>query len=278
MSSGPPIGKPYSHIYVERRPATEDSARFRGRLAAYLRNRSFELRVHLARALREELGVRIDPTGLGEFFEECSLRDLLDSITHVARAVWGSGKHPSEYASEWLSFVHRVLNEESIGYRLDAQGGVHPAVDEEFEVQRSATIATLEGARYVAVLNFFKSSIDSLKHPPNTRDAVRHCFEAVENLVKLMVPVPRLTPNEVEKQIKPLVLAVLSGTERNAANLMLNGLAAWVAACQQYRHAAGQEEPDAPSLELALWMISDGAAHLRWLASADKRLAANSKP
>jgi hypothetical protein len=276
MSNEPPIGRPYSQLYTERGVATEDSRRFRARVGNYIRHLDLERRRKIATLLREEIGAKANADVLGVFLEECTLRDLLDSITHVTSSLWGGTNRGSEAANDWLNFVSRALKEENLGYRLDARGGVHPAVDEEFDAQRRTTIAGLEGPRYVAVLDFYERSIDSLKPPYDTRDAVRNCFEAVENLAKLMAPIARLTPNEVEKQTKPLVLAALTGSERNAANLMLNGLGDWVAACQQYRHAAGQTEPDAPSIELALWMVSDGAAHLRWLASADKKLLATS--
>ena len=96
-------------------------------------------------------------------------------------------------------------------------------------------------------------------------------LEGVENLCKLMVPVARLGPSEVEKHLKPLILARLSGVERNAANLMMNGFSDWICACQQYRHAPGSEDLEPPSLEFAIWIVSEGAAHLRWLAGIDKR-------
>lgn len=272
MSDVPPSGRPYSQLYTERGVATADSRRFRARIGHYLRHLGLEARIRIAETLREEIGAKVRSEALGDFVEQCTLRDCLDSVTHVANSLWGPTSRASETARHWLAFVDRALKEENVGYRLDGRGGVHPAVDQEFDAQRRVTIAGLEGSRYVAVSSFFERSIDSLKPPYDTRDAVRNCFEAVENLVKLMVPVARLTPTEVEKQIKSLVLAGLTGPERNASNLMLNSLGAWVTACQLYRHAAGQVEMDAPSLELAIWMVSDGAAHLRWLASVDAKL------
>lgn len=275
MSSDPPMGRPYSQVYVERGPASEDSPRFRNRLRGYLGNQPHSHREEIADAVRQETGARVDAYGVSRHFEECSLTELLDCITHATAALRGVQNYGQPHpVAKWLQFVDRALKEENVAYRVDHRGGIHPAFDDEFIAKRRATVAGLEGPRYAAVLDFYESSIEDLKPPYNTRDAVRKSFEAAENLAKLMVPIARLTPTEVEKQPKPLVLVGLIETEKNAANLMLNGFAAWVAACQQYRHASGKEQPDAPSLELALWMVSDGAAHLRWLANVDKKLIA----
>lgn len=201
---------------------------------------------------------------------------MLDGITRISSAL----HNPSSYGKDnpsanWLQFVERTLKEENVAYQVDRLGGVHPAFDEEFVAKRQATIAGLEGVRYAAVLDFYQKSIADLKPPYDTRDAVRKSFEAIENLTKLMLPIARLTPTEVEKQLKALALTGLSGTERDAVSLMLKAFSGWVTACQQYRHASGKEEPDAPSLDLALWIVSDGAAHLRWLVALDRRQLAS---
>ena len=143
---------------------------------------------------------------------------------------------------------------------------MHPAHDEEFDASRRATIAALDKPRYAAARKFFKEAIADLKQPRDTRDAVRKTFEALENVAKLMCPgdIARLTDTEVKKYLRPIALEGTNGTERNARGSMIVSLAEWVNACQQYRHAAGQPEPDAPSLDLAILMVSEGAAYLRW--------------
>jgi hypothetical protein len=60
-----------------------------------------------------------------------------------------------------------------------------------------------------------------------------------------------------------------------AAKEMANSFAKWVAACQQYRHAPGEnhegeENTAAPPLDLAIVMMSNGASFLRWLIAQDK--------
>jgi hypothetical protein len=173
-----------------------------------------------------------------------------------------------------LARVSRIFQEENLGYRVDRKGGVHYAVDAEFERNRASAVRSLGGDRYAAALEHFEAAqtaLDSI--PPETRTAVRQLFDALETVFRLMLPkVSRLGAAEVERDLKPLVLPLYEGAARNFASLMLNSLADWVNAAHQYRHAQGTEQPSAPPLELAVGSVSSGAAFLRWLAELDQRL------
>lgn len=79
------------------------------------------------------------------FFLTCNLPDLLDSFTFVFETLQG---HRRELANEWRTFVGRALAEEHLAYRLDDNGVVHPFVDNEFEVNRSATLDVLNEPRF----------------------------------------------------------------------------------------------------------------------------------
>lgn len=272
MSDSKPVGKPYSHVYLERAAAVEDSPRLRNRLRAYLENLPHQHLGRVADRIGEETGARVDSSSVPRHFTECSLPDLLDNITHTVNALKGvthqSGPWP---AGSWFKFVQRCLREENLAYVLDEAGGVHPAFDEEFDALRRSTIAALSGPRYSAALHSFEESIADLKQPRDTRDAVRKVFDAIENVAKLMVPqISRLGATEVEKSLKPVAISGLTGAGKEATKLMLSGMADWVNACHQYRHAPGGEEPEPPSLELAIWIVSTGAGHLRWLVGVDQ--------
>lgn len=270
-----PIGNPYSQVYLERGAAVEDSARFRARLREYLRNLPYSDRATIAERISEETGAHLYDANLAEHFTKCSLVDLLDNITHALNALEGS-ENPGRADAAWYGFVERALRQENVGYVLDKKGGVHPAYDEEFVASRLATIAALDLPRYRTAREYFEQCIADLKPPLDTRDAVRKVFEAVENVAKLITgnKIARLGAAEVEKNIKPLAMKTLTGAERDATHQMLTNLANWVNACQQYRHAPGTEEPGPPSLALAIWMVSVGAAHLRWLVDVDQKFVA----
>ena len=50
---------------------------------------------------------------------------------------------------------------------------------------------------------------------------------------------------------------------------MLASLKDWVDAAHFYRHEPGTEEVAQPPLPLAVYLVSIGASHLRWLAELD---------
>jgi len=50
---------------------------------------------------------------------------------------------------------------------------------------------------------------------------------------------------------------------------MASSFADWVDGMHTYRHAAGMPEPAPPPFDLAVVIIGQGAAHLRWLISLD---------
>ena len=269
-----PVGKPYSHVYIERGAAREDDERFRNRLRAYVDDLPYQWLEAIANWISKETGARVDYSNVHSHLTKCSLVDLLDNITHifdVLSDMTATTKPRPEV--RWLTFIQRCLRDENLGYVLDAKGGVHPAFDEEFDVGRRASLTALGLPRYSTARQFFEQGIADLKPPQDTRDAVRKTFEAVENVAKIMVPsISRLGSVEVEKQIKPVATKQLVGAERDATNQMLNALGDWVNACHQYRHAPGTQEPEPPSLELAIWMVSIGASHLRWLIGVDQQL------
>lgn len=198
--SDKPVGKPFSHVYVERGAAVEHNARFRNRLRAYLRDLPDGYLGAIANLISKETGAHVYYGDIAKHFTECSLLDLLDNITHAFNALKTvSQSHPRPHVI-WYGFVERSLKKENLAYALDAQCGVDPAFDEEFDVARRATIAALGLPRYSTARDFFDQSIADLKPPQDTRDAVRKAFEAVENVARLMVPqIALLGAAEVEK-------------------------------------------------------------------------------
>jgi hypothetical protein len=275
MADQQQLGQRFSQVYLERGLAGRDSSRFRERLAAYhSESLSKEIGNHaVASTIRRELGVKV--TGIydydfDKFWRECTVRDLLDSITIVWNLARNRRHTSGELADRWLHFVRRALAEENLGYRVDDQGGVHYFVDEEFERNRVATLSVLGAAKYRAVLDAFESAHRHLdSDPPDTKASVRSAFEAMEILAKLIAGgrIARLGPPEVEQVLKPLARAAYGSdaVASDAANQLLNGLSDWINAAQPYRHGQAVQEPTAPPIELAVSMLSMGATYLRWL-------------
>lgn len=267
----------FSQIYLPRGEPTNDSDRMRRRLY-----RIFEdspLSTFTTRPKVEgKLGIIVPYfSGSGrprwsEFFATCELRDLLDMVSIVAQVGLVENTAYQHAATRWIGDVQKIFREENVGYKVDANGTVHFAIDTEFGHSVACTLAALDGTRYVAVRSHFDAGQKALDGiPPQTREAIRQTFESCETLFKLMFPKESvLGSSEATKKLKPLIEARFSGTERNVAIRLLEGFKGWVNSAHPYRHGQGVEMPDNPSVQTAVLSLSLGAAYIRWLAEIDQ--------
>lgn len=280
-----PVGKRFSHLYMERGEPQKDSKRFRKRLSAYFNEHldaSFNSSV--VKAIEQELGVDVPVLGVGYrsfelFFDKSELRDVLDSITVISNVL----NYSIHYFPGWAKFVQRVFKEENLGYRLDGKGGVHYFVDEEFERNRFFALSCLTDSRYAAVATAFEDSYQKLdSNPADTKGSARSIFEAVEILYKLIINAEkkdRLNSFGIQKNLKPFIQKIYEHdiTAATAANHLLDGLCDWIDALHMYRHGQKVEEPASPPMELTIEMLSLGATFLRWLVEIDKITRASNR-
>jgi hypothetical protein len=91
-------------------------------------------------------------------------------------------------------------------------------------------------------------------------------------LFGLLFPYARLSVDEIDRRLRPLVRRVYDGdaAAQNAAMRMLLGFQEWVEASDLYRHQPGAAEHAQPPADLAILAISQGASLLRWLAGLDE--------
>ncbi|MEE8574027.1 MAG: hypothetical protein V3T30_01335 [Thermodesulfobacteriota bacterium] len=272
------VGELFSRVYLERGAPQNDSERFRRRLGGYYLNLTG---IHgmswiIGNRLVSTLGVGIPSSctasDIKRFFYKGELRDVLDSITLIWISCIKSIEFETrENASIWKSSVEQIFVEENLGYRLDEECGVHFAVDEEFERNRLAALSCLAEPKYAAVLAAFEKSHSKLdRDPPETKEAIRAAFEALEILYKLMTNSKgksRLNSRGVQEKLKPIVQEKYKNdpTAITAVEHMLNGLCDWIEAGHMYRHGQNTEEPNDPPIGLAVQMVSSGASYLRWL-------------
>lgn len=261
-------GLRFSQNYLRRGEPVRDSARMRRRLLrAFCDGQS--INVISAAQVEAETGTVIPWTGYGHnwevYFGNCELRDLLDTITLVAR---GLNTADRQY---WIESTARIFREENAGYRIDNKGGVHFAVDSEFSSNQASAIAALQGPRYGAALDHFEAAQNALDATPmRTRDAIRQTFEAVETVFRLMFPdASNLGSADAARKLQPLLLKLPNGTERDSSLRLLASFKEWINSAHNYRHGQGVEEPDNPSLQLTVLSVSGGAGFLRWLAELD---------
>jgi hypothetical protein len=279
----PPIGKRFSHLYLERGPLTRDSERFRRRLGAYFEQHLWEQRSEIILALRSELGVEV-PAGakelsVGEFFKQVSISDVMDAVTIISDCLATPQNRAHRRDAQWRDFVSRAISEENLGYRLDPRGGVHYLVDEKFELNRVAALRSLEAPRFAAVLVEFATAHRVLdEDPPNAKAAIQLAFEAAEILARLMDrsgKISRLGAPEIESVFGPMIPRAYPADDAacDAARSMLEAFGGWVASAQQYRHGQRAEEPRSPPMDLAVAILSSAGTYIRWLVELEQTAA-----
>src|SRR5262245_55785890 len=150
----PPQGQRFSHVYIKRGEPVQDSARMRRRLASLIGNHEGD---ELRQRVERELGIP-GPWSTNrswyELLEKWELKDVLDLVTVVYRhLVSEANEHRGRFRLDqpalWLEETARIFSEENVHYRVDRKGGVHFYFDKEFAYNQAATIAALNGSRYV---------------------------------------------------------------------------------------------------------------------------------
>jgi hypothetical protein len=169
--------------------------------------------------------------------------------------------------------MRRGLSEENLGYKVDSQCGVHFFVDEEFEKNRTASIACLSQPKFSAALSAFESAFSALdSSPPDTTSAVRNLFESVEIAYKLIFDTKgksRLNSQAIQKEIKLAFQQKLSENQVaiQAMNHLLDGFCDWADAAHMYRHGQKIESPQPPTVDFVVAFISQGSSLIRLLVS-----------
>jgi len=190
----PPIGKRFSQVYLEKGVPTQDSLRARKRMSSWLQDQEFGTKKALASALGRSLGWPNQYLHLADNLMKSSVNDFLDLPTIVFLTLTEHSR-PS-----WLAFARSVYAEENLSYRLDDKAGVHYRPDENFERSREATISGLGSARYAAARQAFEEGqLALIGSTPDTLNAVRRTFDAVENIFKMLTGEPRLGSPELLK-------------------------------------------------------------------------------
>jgi hypothetical protein len=212
-----------------------------------------------------ETGVVIE--NMEKFFFNSEVRDLLDSITVINQYV--SEHFGDSFSKNWLSRVNRIFTEEHLAYRAEEEEGiVRPFVDEEFQVNRATALNALANPKFGEARSDFEAAHRHLRDG-NTKEALRMMFPAVEVAARVLFPgvFARLMPNEVDKHLKPAVERRYAGNKPavDAGRLLLDGMKAWIAAAQLYRHGQQQQEPTDPPMDFVIAHLSAGATYLRWM-------------
>jgi hypothetical protein len=236
------------------------------------------LRPDVARLIRSSIGVTVPSFGaalaFGRFFEQAEMRDVLDTITIVWNALYSNGRHST--ADRWAADIEHAFRTENLSYRVDAKGGVHRTVDAEFDRNKTSAIGCLDDQRYTAIRSALQAAFDKLERSsPDRKGAARDMFEAAETLTKIMCDTGEsLDSTFVEKRLKPLVQKLYGDDprENSTASRLLSSFSDWVNAAHPYRHGHNSEVPLSLPVDMAIMLMSEGAAFIRWLAAIDQTL------
>lgn len=266
-------GEQFSRSHVHPGAPGQDSTRARYRVGALFGETGINSQVgQLASYLGRELGVPVPGDGRRSsnwhaFIRECPTSEFLDTITVVYRYLfWHAGE---ESANRWRDDVRRVFAEEHLAYEIDDIGGVHPRVDREFQENLTSAVAGLQSENHRGVRELVESASKYLHAtPPNHRQALQLMLSAAETLFGQMFPYVRLSAEEIERRLWPVVQRAYDGDEpaQRAAGEMLTALKAWVEASHEYSRRPGDVDPVDPPADIAILAISQGASFLRWLA------------
>jgi hypothetical protein len=274
-------GERFSAMYQRPADRAPDSDRARHRVGALFRETVFSNRtVPLASFVSRELGLPVPGGGRrssdwNQFLGECKTRDFLDAVTLIYRYLyWHIGDGTANW---WRDVVRQIFADEHLAYEIDEVGGIHPAVDQEFQTNKASVLAGLRSERHRHVHDLFASTSHHLSaDPPNYKQAWRATFAALEALFGLMFPYVRLCGDEIDRRLGPIIRQAYDGdaAAQDAALRMLGGLREWVEASYNYRHQPGGVlDPVQPPADVAILAISHGAALLRWLAGLDEARA-----
>ncbi|MCL4068991.1 hypothetical protein M3484_20755 [Pseudomonas sp. GX19020] len=280
-----PEGKLFSLIYGDRgTPRAPDEFAI-GRISLVMdrlvgspgRDRYSPQRAHNSSAIRDFISENIGV----EFYDHLSWKDYLkrlkidrqfNSITLCYRALSGIEK---SIAKELVDSVRIILSEENVAYEIDNKGGFHPLIDAEFSSSLSSTLSSLTGTRHTGTLEKILSMEPALiSNPKNYIAAIRATFDACENLYKVMfTKAPKLDSKTAKANLEALVQKTYADrpTVTRTTIKLVNGFGEWIDAAHNYRHAEGTEKPDQPEEELAILLISEGLAYIRWLAQIDAK-------
>lgn len=277
-------GQRFSQVYLRRSDLLPDSMRMRNRLAGIIAQTgdSSEEFNNFGRRIEREQGILLGSTNYGyqwpPIFQRLEIRDVLDSITTIYSAISHyDDKRRAQKQKLFLENCRRIFSEEQVRYRIDDKGGVHFAVDQEFEAVRISTISGLGASRYNGVRALYDEAFAALdRTPPDGKAALRSAFFATESLFRLIFPsAHQLSSSEVQKHLEPLVNRLYANQKPaiNLAQKLVASLRDWIDGAHFYRHEPGDEEPAQPPLELAIYMVSEAGGHLRWLAKLDAMAA-----
>ena len=259
----------FSQIYLFGGQPKEDSERFRVRLAALYEDcaRSSAVQYEIHKVIQLDCGIEISAYGVSREIGRGKMRDILDIISIIYRVL--QIKHSRQLAELWKEKIPRLLAEENLAYRIDENCVVQRLVDEEFYRSTVSAIQALDSPWYTNAADALEQGLSYLTScDQNTKGAVISVFEAGEIIAKYLVPTAQnLNAKLCETKLLELCRSPNAGeAEKKVEAGIFKAMAEWVNAVHNYRHGQAESGPVAPSMELAVQLVSMGCSFIRRLA------------
>ena len=262
-------GPLYSRLYLGSDEMQDDCPRFRVRVTQWFNRlcgyRQFEQN-RIADILEAELGIKT-LANFEHYFQKAPLQEILDVVTIIYR--YFAWKAPGKQAKIWQSEIERALREQRLPYEIDADGVVHPHIDQEFSRSKQSTIGALSGDHFTAARERYAEACDHLgSDGREAGDAIDKIFKANESVFRQITGARSLDSNGCSRVLSAKFQVIYDGDQHaiSAASLTCQGFSKWVAAAHNYRHEGGVDAPNPAPLDLAITMVSQGAGYLRWMA------------
>lgn len=274
------LGPLYHELYEDRPEPARDREVFRQRIRAYIEhNVSRDKYRSLGAALEVRFGADIPWRGsypdVGQYVASMKLKYLLSATTVIWHTLYD--RHIPSVSQNWRNFIEQVMEEEAMAYTVDEACVIHPLVDSAFADTREYAVKGLGAARYSGAADLFEKSTEAFRADDN-RQAVRLLFDSVETVFLLIVqpgnPHKKTLGRNDAKALKPLLPNLDDAEAQDAKAHLIEGFNWWVAAAFVYRHGTGKTEPVAPPRDLAVMLIQQGTAYLRWLIEIDQHATA----
>jgi hypothetical protein len=268
----------FSRNYVAKVENKTDDNRMRLRIATYLseyfQGESFEV----GRYIEKELGQKVLRQGHTLFVDwektltSIPIDDFLDILTAVCkflprRTITRAG---DRITYDPARFFARVFREQTVPFRIDEKGGIHPFIDVQFSAQLNNTISGMGGPKLSAARESVMDAEKSLLEINfKGKSAIRSIFDANENIFKQIFPKNnQLNSAAIQNDLRPRILEShgLDNTEKKSTSKLIDSYRSWVDAAHFYRHDAGESEIVEPSHAYAVQFVSQGISYCRWLA------------
>ena len=262
---------PYSRRNAPIGPRGQDSEVLRNRVVMYLNTISSPFKSAAWQQIARETGLPNYQGELDAFLRGCGWDTFVDCIAYITNGL--PERQPAGPYSDvviyprrlWLEFVISAFDQAHVTFRIDAQGNPQPIVDAAFTELVDSTLDGLNDPPFANAKADILAALKHMKKAETLDEAIDSTFKAAENIFRMSSGADRLT-ERAEQYYRTQWADKLDLPEKNAVGRMIVSLCQWVNAAHNYRHADNQPKPTPPSRETAVWMISTGMSHIRWMA------------